>query len=75
MQGTRRVLGGTARNGPPESNETIIFTIGEPFLVFWRAPSFEYILRVKRCKARVGFWAEQLEIELRNRMRPLFSRL
>ena len=47
----------------------------QPFLVFWRAPSFESIFRVKGCEARVIFWAEQLEMDLRNRMRSLFSRL
>ena len=44
----------------------------QPFLVFWRAPSYKSILRVKGLEARVMFWAEQLEMNPRNRMRPLF---
>ena len=68
-------MGRIARNRAQESNETIILRLEQPFLVFWRALSFEVILRVKGCEARIGFWAEQLEMELRNRMRPLFSRL
>ena len=56
-------LGRTARNGPKESIETIIFTIGATLLASWRAPSFESILREKGCEARVNFWEEQLEVD------------